>query len=191
MDVGAGLRGREAGRGFPLPDPLLSLRRPPLPLRVPLTPSVVPSGARSCAEVLVCVCGGAGPVLGALRHTPSQAFAQLRRSSLLRPLHSRRSACSSAAALRLVSPSSALWSGSGSFRLHLPNRILCSGSKCFLGGVHVSLSCSCLGLIFDKRRGGESVLHLAIRNIYSKSCEVSPILTALLWKGLPVSDLPV
>ena len=154
-------------------------------------------------------------MLGALRHIPSQAFAQLRRSSLLRPLHSsagqpfsglctappvspsqafaqlRRSACSSAAALHVVSPSSALWSGSGSFRLHLPSRILCSGSKCFVGGVHVSLSCSCLGLIFDKRRGGESVLHLAIRNIYSKSCEVSPILTALLWKGLPVSDLPV
>ena len=113
-------------------------------------------------------------------------------TSLLRPFAQLcRSACSSAAAPHLVSPSSALCSDSGSFRPRLPSRVLCSGSKCFLGGVHVSLSCSCLGLIFDKRRSGESVLHPAIRNIYSKSCEVSPVLTAILWKGPPVSDLPV
>ena len=86
-----------------------------------------------------------------------------------------------------VSPSSALWSDSCSFRLSLPIHVLCSSSKCFLGGVHLSLSCSCLWLNFDKRRSAESVLHPAIRNIYSKSWEVSPVLTAQLscGKGCP------
>ena len=118
------IKGQGGREGLPLPDapafPCLC-RSPQVWCR--LVPVAVQKCSSECAE-------GLRTVLGALRRTPSQTLPTAPPASL--PLGSG-------------SPSSALGNGSGSFCLRLlPSHVLCSGSKCLLGGVHVSLSCSCL-----------------------------------------------